>query len=164
MGNLMGKNKKREPQNTRNDDNKGRGGRITSSNFPTQKPLPLPLPPQATSSMFGQSSNTNKSTNKYALIQDNFSSLEQVITAPRKEGLESSNLILGIDFTKSNEWTGATYLVLEPLEFCVGVFLGSGGLGDRAMDSLFAFFSRFLLFLYLFWSSGVLGTVDLGLI
>nr|XP_007149161.1 hypothetical protein PHAVU_005G046500g [Phaseolus vulgaris]ESW21155.1 hypothetical protein PHAVU_005G046500g [Phaseolus vulgaris] len=29
-----------------------------------------------------------------------------VTTALRKEGLESSNLILGIDFTKSNEWTG----------------------------------------------------------
>ncbi|QCD96149.1 Copine [Vigna unguiculata] len=43
---------------------------------------------------------------KYALIRDNFSTLEQVTTALRKEGLESSNLILGIDFTKSNEWTG----------------------------------------------------------
>jgi len=30
----------------------------------------------------------------------------QVTTALRNEGLESSNLVLGIDFTKSNEWTG----------------------------------------------------------
>ncbi|KAF3662519.1 E3 ubiquitin-protein ligase RGLG1 [Capsicum annuum] len=30
----------------------------------------------------------------------------QVVTALREAGLESSNLILGIDFTKSNEWTG----------------------------------------------------------
>ncbi|XP_044469857.1 E3 ubiquitin-protein ligase RGLG3-like [Mangifera indica] len=39
-------------------------------------------------------------------IADNFSSLDQVISALREAGLESSNLILGIDFTKSNEWTG----------------------------------------------------------
>ncbi|XP_011031152.1 PREDICTED: E3 ubiquitin-protein ligase RGLG1 isoform X2 [Populus euphratica] len=39
-------------------------------------------------------------------IADNFNSLEQVISSLREAGLESSNLILGIDFTKSNEWTG----------------------------------------------------------
>ncbi|XP_042375988.1 E3 ubiquitin-protein ligase RGLG3-like [Zingiber officinale] len=39
-------------------------------------------------------------------IPDNFNSLDQVISALRESGLESSNLILGIDFTKSNEWTG----------------------------------------------------------
>lgn len=39
-------------------------------------------------------------------IADNFNSLDQVISALRDAGLESSNLILGIDFTKSNEWTG----------------------------------------------------------
>ncbi|XVF14848.1 hypothetical protein REPUB_Repub09cG0096500 [Reevesia pubescens] len=39
-------------------------------------------------------------------IPDNFSSLDQVISELREAGLESSNLILGIDFTKSNEWTG----------------------------------------------------------
>ncbi|CAA7396770.1 unnamed protein product [Spirodela intermedia] len=39
-------------------------------------------------------------------IPDNFSSLDQVTSALRDYGLESSNLILGIDFTKSNEWTG----------------------------------------------------------
>lgn len=39
-------------------------------------------------------------------IADNFNSLDQVITALREGGLESSNLILGVDFTKSNEWSG----------------------------------------------------------
>ncbi|PRQ49457.1 putative transcription factor C2H2 family [Rosa chinensis] len=39
-------------------------------------------------------------------IGDNFNSLDQVIASLREAGLESSNLILGIDFTKSNEWTG----------------------------------------------------------
>lgn len=43
---------------------------------------------------------------KYGFIPDNFSSLEQVTTALRDAGLESSNLIVGVDFTKSNEWTG----------------------------------------------------------
>ncbi|ESQ27181.1 hypothetical protein EUTSA_v10018670mg [Eutrema salsugineum] len=45
---------------------------------------------------------------KYELIPDRFSSLDQVSKALREAGLESSNLILGIDFTKSNEWTGKT--------------------------------------------------------
>ncbi|KAI4378822.1 hypothetical protein MLD38_016251 [Melastoma candidum] len=39
-------------------------------------------------------------------ILDNFTSLDQVTSALRESGLESSNLILGIDFTKSNECTG----------------------------------------------------------
>ncbi|GLT25095.1 hypothetical protein SLA2020_002470 [Shorea laevis] len=39
-------------------------------------------------------------------IADNFNSLAEVISALREAGLESSNLILGVDFTKSNEWTG----------------------------------------------------------
>ncbi|CAF2178232.1 unnamed protein product [Brassica napus] len=45
---------------------------------------------------------------KYALIPDRFTSLDQVSKALREAGLESSNLILGIDFTKSNEWSGKT--------------------------------------------------------
>ncbi|KAL8134761.1 E3 ubiquitin-protein ligase RGLG4 isoform X2 [Apium graveolens] len=47
-----------------------------------------------------------KKTNKYAFIPDNFSTVEQVTEALTEAGLESSNLIIGIDFTKSNEWTG----------------------------------------------------------
>ncbi|KAJ4798408.1 copine family protein [Rhynchospora pubera] len=39
-------------------------------------------------------------------IPDSFSSVDQVVASLRESGLESSNLILGIDFTKSNEWTG----------------------------------------------------------
>lgn len=91
--------------------------------YPTLEPLsppqPPPVPAQLQSSVskkpgFGrlnskQSSsamNKKQSAKKYALIPDNFTTLEQVTTALRKEGLESSNLILGIDFTKSNEWTG----------------------------------------------------------
>ncbi|KDP31007.1 hypothetical protein JCGZ_11383 [Jatropha curcas] len=44
---------------------------------------------------------------KYSKIDDNYNSLEQVTDALARSGLESSNLIVGIDFTKSNEWTGA---------------------------------------------------------
>merc|ERR1719265_2013991 len=36
-------------------------------------------------------------------IDDKFTSIEQVQAALEREGLESSNLIVGIDFTKSNE-------------------------------------------------------------
>ncbi|ONK68388.1 uncharacterized protein A4U43_C05F10900 [Asparagus officinalis] len=43
---------------------------------------------------------------KYSKIDDNYQTLNQVTEALAQAGLESSNLIVGIDFTKSNEWTG----------------------------------------------------------
>eukprot|EP00250_Pteridium_aquilinum_P019307 c24388_g1_i3 orf=64-996(+) len=46
------------------------------------------------------------SRRKYSFIGDNFDSVEQVTAALIGAGLESSNLIIGIDYTKSNEWTG----------------------------------------------------------
>ncbi|KAI3887060.1 hypothetical protein MKW92_047993 [Papaver armeniacum] len=46
------------------------------------------------------------SESKYSKIADNYNSLEEVTTALAQAGLESSNLIVGIDFTKSNEWSG----------------------------------------------------------
>ncbi|KAG6654761.1 hypothetical protein CIPAW_05G168100 [Carya illinoinensis] len=44
---------------------------------------------------------------RYSKIADNYQSLHEVSVALAHAGLESSNLIVGIDFTKSNEWTGA---------------------------------------------------------
>ncbi|KAF5760992.1 putative transcription factor C2H2 family [Helianthus annuus] len=55
---------------------------------------------------FGSSKSGKSFRKKYEYIPDNYSSLEQVTKALRESGLESSNLILGVDFTKSNEWTG----------------------------------------------------------
>ncbi|KAK4490649.1 hypothetical protein RD792_001340 [Penstemon davidsonii] len=54
----------------------------------------------------GTSVNTNYRRQRSTYIADKFNSLEEVIDALREAGLESSNLILGVDFTKSNEWTG----------------------------------------------------------
>eukprot|EP00727_Mastigamoeba_balamuthi_P014736 m51a1_g9889 hypothetical protein (275) ;mRNA; r:41284-42834 len=50
----------------------------------------------------------DKSSKKYsfAAFPDRYKNLEEVQQALRKVGLESSNLILGIDYTKSNTWTG----------------------------------------------------------
>ncbi|KAL3681395.1 hypothetical protein R1sor_024351 [Riccia sorocarpa] len=43
---------------------------------------------------------------QFSHIADEFQTLEQVTESLSRAGLESSNLILGVDFTKSNEWTG----------------------------------------------------------
>lgn len=43
---------------------------------------------------------------RYSKIADDYKSLDEVTEALAQAGLESSNLIVGIDFTKSNEWTG----------------------------------------------------------
>ncbi|CAF1884887.1 unnamed protein product [Brassica oleracea var. botrytis] len=54
---------------------------------------------------------------KYSKISDDYSSLDQVTEALAHAGLESSNLIVGIDFTKSNEWTGARSFNRKSLHF-----------------------------------------------
>ncbi|KAL4586980.1 hypothetical protein LXL04_011628 [Taraxacum kok-saghyz] len=43
---------------------------------------------------------------RYSRIADDYETLDQVTMALAEAGLESSNLIVGIDFTKSNEWSG----------------------------------------------------------
>jgi E3 ubiquitin-protein ligase RGLG len=43
---------------------------------------------------------------RFHTIGDNYRSIEEVQQALRQAGLESSNLIIGVDFTKSNTWTG----------------------------------------------------------
>ncbi|CAN7130698.1 unnamed protein product [Brassica rapa subsp. narinosa] len=76
-----------------------RGERTTSS---------VSNEPSPSDASVSVSDKINAAKKKYALIPDRFSSLDQVSKALREAGLESSNLILGIDFTKSNEWTGKT--------------------------------------------------------
>ncbi|XP_078437799.1 E3 ubiquitin-protein ligase RGLG5-like isoform X3 [Wolffia australiana] len=39
-------------------------------------------------------------------ISDNYATIHEVKAALQEGGLESSNLIIAVDFTKSNEWTG----------------------------------------------------------
>ncbi|KAL8159131.1 hypothetical protein V2J09_000668 [Rumex salicifolius] len=78
-------------------------GYIGSSMSPSY-PTP-PLSSYAGSSMI-PSNPVYASGQRLTFIPDNFSSLDQVIASLREAGLESSNLILSIDFTKSNEWTG----------------------------------------------------------
>lgn len=43
---------------------------------------------------------------KFHAITDKYQTLSEVQEALRKAGLESSNLIIGVDFTKSNTWNG----------------------------------------------------------
>ncbi|KAL3513862.1 hypothetical protein ACH5RR_026579 [Cinchona calisaya] len=83
----------------------------SSSSFSSTSSSHKPQPTSNISSAISMSSNSTNKPNKtkskkYEYIPDNFSSLDQVTAALRECGLESSNLILGIDFTKSNEWTG----------------------------------------------------------
>ncbi|XP_038881533.1 E3 ubiquitin-protein ligase RGLG2-like [Benincasa hispida] len=59
----------------------------------------------------------------YKINGDDFESLEQVTDALEKAGLESSNLIIGIDFTKSNEWTGTKSFMGRNLHDLAGAFL-----------------------------------------
>eukprot|EP01124_Arcella_intermedia_P013682 TRINITY_DN2009_c0_g1_i1.p1 TRINITY_DN2009_c0_g1~~TRINITY_DN2009_c0_g1_i1.p1 ORF type:complete len:284 (+),score=42.44 TRINITY_DN2009_c0_g1_i1:75-926(+) len=47
-----------------------------------------------------------KSASHFARIADKFHTLEEVQEGLRSCGLESSNLIIGVDFTKSNTWNG----------------------------------------------------------
>jgi E3 ubiquitin-protein ligase RGLG len=43
---------------------------------------------------------------QFARIMDKYNTVEEVQAALRNVGLENSNLIVGVDFTKSNLWTG----------------------------------------------------------
>ncbi|XP_059640599.1 E3 ubiquitin-protein ligase RGLG2 isoform X2 [Cornus florida] len=76
--------------------------------YPPQQIPPqhnYPPPPQ---NYGGQSHDPQRKLDRrYSRIADNYRSLEEVTEALARAGLESSNLIVGIDFTKSNEWTGA---------------------------------------------------------
>ncbi|CAA7062086.1 unnamed protein product [Microthlaspi erraticum] len=97
MGNFLRKFGNSKSKNSRSF----KGTTTTSSDKSSEA---SPSDPAAIS----ESDKSNATKKKYALIPDRFSSLDQVSKALREAGLESSNLILGVDFTKSNEWTGKT--------------------------------------------------------
>ncbi|XP_071694024.1 E3 ubiquitin-protein ligase RGLG2-like isoform X2 [Rutidosis leptorrhynchoides] len=65
---------------------------------------PVIQDPYAYANPYGPQKKLDK---KYSKIADTYTSLDQVTEALARAGLESSNLIVGIDFTKSNEWTGS---------------------------------------------------------
>jgi E3 ubiquitin-protein ligase RGLG len=48
----------------------------------------------------------NKPPKDYSFIGDHFDSYKELEEGLRKAGLESSQLIVGVDFTKSNTWNG----------------------------------------------------------
>jgi len=49
------------------------------------------------------------------MIPDRFTSLEEVVAALKKANLESSQLMVGVDFTESNTWTGKRCFGGQPL-------------------------------------------------
>jgi len=54
----------------------------------------------------GCGASSSKHRRVFRPIPDRFETISQVQAAVRDAGLESSNLIIGVDFTKSNKWTG----------------------------------------------------------
>ncbi|XP_010682336.2 E3 ubiquitin-protein ligase RGLG5 isoform X1 [Beta vulgaris subsp. vulgaris] len=79
------------------------------SHQPQYAPSPSPSPSPHNYAPPPPSATRPKKTleRKYSRIADNYRTLDEVTAALAHAGLESSNLIVGIDFTKSNEWTGA---------------------------------------------------------
>ncbi|XP_057433068.1 E3 ubiquitin-protein ligase RGLG5-like isoform X2 [Lotus japonicus] len=95
-----------------NSSNYGYGGGGYGA-YPPQSPQhhpqqsPYPTTPSAPFYDYAaQPTTTKKLDRKYSRIADDYRSLDEVTAALAKAGLESSNLIVGIDVTKSNEWTG----------------------------------------------------------
>ncbi|KAH9625353.1 hypothetical protein KSS87_015182 [Heliosperma pusillum] len=74
---------------------------------PQHPPPPSPHSYSAPPPPHSHARPTKRLERKYSRIADNYRSLDEVTGALADAGLESSNLIVGIDFTKSNEWTGA---------------------------------------------------------
>ncbi|KAJ3681187.1 hypothetical protein LUZ60_015676 [Juncus effusus] len=73
------------------------------------QPVPYPVPqtqPVPYSVPQTQPGTKRRLDRRFSVIADQYHSVEQVTEALMQAGLESSNLIVGIDFTASNDWTG----------------------------------------------------------
>ncbi|KAL2647933.1 hypothetical protein AAZV13_05G145900 [Glycine max] len=77
--------------------------------YPQQNPYNTPLHHRAPAPFHDYSRPKRRLDRRYSRIADDYHSLDEVTTALSHAGLESSNLIVGIDFTKSNEWTASTH-------------------------------------------------------
>lgn len=64
--------------------------------------------PQAPDTQYkAQPTSPRQHAERFETIRDRFESIEEVQEALRGAGLESSEVIVAVDFTKSNEQTGA---------------------------------------------------------
>ncbi|KAK1377263.1 RING-type E3 ubiquitin transferase [Heracleum sosnowskyi] len=109
---MGGKSSKRSAPSRYSSFGSGSNSNFWNHNEYPQSAYTLPPQPYAAApppqSYGGWASDSKARTErKYSRIDDNYNSLDQVTDALARAGLESSNLIVGIDFTKSNEWTGA---------------------------------------------------------
>ncbi|KAJ1405345.1 von Willebrand factor, type A [Sesbania bispinosa] len=89
-------------------DNNNYGGYPQSSpySYQQQNSYQTPLHHRAPAPFHDHAQPKRKLDRRYSRIADDYHSLDEVTAALSHAGLESSNLIVGIDFTKSNEWTG----------------------------------------------------------
>ncbi|KOM30770.1 hypothetical protein LR48_Vigan01g032500 [Vigna angularis] len=78
----------------------------TPNVYPQQNNYHTPLHNRAPTPFHDYSQPKRRLDRRYSRIADDYNSLDEVTSALSHAGLESSNLIVGIDFTKSNEWTG----------------------------------------------------------
>uniref|UniRef100_A0A0D9YIX3 RING-type domain-containing protein n=1 Tax=Oryza glumipatula TaxID=40148 RepID=A0A0D9YIX3_9ORYZ len=76
--------------------------------YPAYQQPPPPMPSPAATQPPARAGGASKPRldRRYSRIADDYHSVDQVTDALAQAGLESSNLIVGIDFTKSNEWLG----------------------------------------------------------
>ena len=73
--------------------------------------LPAPaasasLPPPRRGSSTTQAAVPRRGSSSFAVIPDSFETLGEVQGALRSRGLRACSLVVAVDFTKSNEWTG----------------------------------------------------------
>jgi hypothetical protein len=74
----------------------GDNSKPVSASAPASSPSPTPAPTRTPTARVVAS----------GPIRDKYQTLDEVQNALRSAGLESSNLIIGIDYTKSNTWNG----------------------------------------------------------
>ncbi|KAK8472613.1 hypothetical protein PHAVU_002G258600 [Phaseolus vulgaris] len=81
----------------------------TPNAYPQQNIYHTPIHNRVPAPFHDYSQPKRRLDRRFSRIADDYNSLDEVTSALSHAGLESSNLIVGIDFTKSNEWTASTH-------------------------------------------------------